>query len=323
MAQGVFKFHVQNLSFGNCRVTMLINDKEIHYDASYIGDNPLATLIDACADLLDTSGLAYIYGDGRHFIEWQAEPGTLSIDLTLDKEGMLHFDIVDDKDRNDIENPEWHEVIPFDAFLSAVMEEGFRVLNAFGLCGYRTSWCNDTDFPLTNLLRITGKCEELRKGDSFTTDIVKEIEVLQNHISKFKITEEKRMDECTVYYESWQLQCCGDPFSVGDNVEWSCFQSEYKNAHGIVLDFDENHHGFAAYSVSGIVNKIIAERSEFPKGKRETWYEKAMTIHEEIQHADGWESELKDDDTTERTFWGYIIELKDVIVKPLKNDKQS
>lgn len=191
MAQGVFKFHVQNLSFGNCRVTMLINDKEIHYDASYIGDNPLATLIDACADLLDTSGLAYIYGDGRHFIEWQAELGTLSIDLTLDKEGMLHFDIVDDKDRNDIENPEWHEVIPFDAFLSAVMEEGFRVLNAFGLCGYRTSWCNDTDFPLTNLLRITGKCEELRKGDSFTTDIVKEIEVLQNHISKFKITEEK------------------------------------------------------------------------------------------------------------------------------------
>ncbi|MFC2758797.1 DUF6578 domain-containing protein [Hallella multisaccharivorax] len=24
------------------------------------------------------------------------------------------------------------------------------------------------------------------------------------------------MDECIIYYEFWQLQCCGDAFSVGE-----------------------------------------------------------------------------------------------------------
>lgn len=318
MDTGIFKFHVQNLSFGWCSVVMIINDKRIYYNAEYMGANPLATLIDACAYLMEEE-------NDHYYTKWSYHSCLLTIEMNLDENGLLHFDIIDLPDDHDKETirEEWHEVVSFDSVVSAIASEGFRVLNAFGLYGYRRSWQNHEDFPLTNLLRITGECDELWKGDSCTTDIIKELEVLQNHFSKLKITEEKRMDDCTVYYESWQLQCCGDPFSVGDNVEWDCVQSEYKNAHGIVLDFDENHHGFAAYSVSGIVNKIIVERSEFPKGERETWYDKAKTIHEEIQHADGWESEYKDDDTTERTFWGYIVELKDVIVKPLKYDKQS
>lgn len=135
-------------------------------------------------------------------------------------------------------------------------------------------------------------------------------------------TEETRMDACTIYYESWQLQCCGDPFSVGDKVEWtSMMPDNYKNAHGIIIDFEEDHHGFASHTISGTVTRIIAERSEFPKGKKEVWYHKARTIQEEITRADGWERELNDDDTTERTFWGYIVELKDVIVKPIMKNE--
>ena len=43
---------------------------------------------------------------------------------------------------------------------------------------------------------------------------------------------------------------------------------DFKNAHGIIIDLEEEHHGFATHSVTGKVVKIIAERSEFPKGKR-------------------------------------------------------
>ena len=131
------------------------------------------------------------------------------------------------------------------------------------------------------------------------------------------------MDSCTLYYESWQIQCCGDPFAVGDKVEWECISpSAYKNAHGTIIDFDEDHHGFATHAIEGVITKIIAERSEFPKGKREVRYDKAETIKEELQHADGWESDKRDDETTERTFWGYIVELKDVTVRPLKKKKE-
>ena len=28
------------------------------------------------------------------------------------------------------------------------------------------------------------------------------------------------MLDCTVFYECWQMQCCGIPFSVGDAVKW-------------------------------------------------------------------------------------------------------
>ena len=167
-----FKFRVKNLSFGWCRVVMLINDKRIEYNASYLGPNPLATFIDACADLMDD--------DGKYYITWVKEPGTLDFEMLLDQNRMLHFDIIDSNHKDDV----FHEVIPFGSFVDAIISEGFRVLNAFGLYGYKRSWQNDEDFPLTNLLRITGKCKEIWKGDSCCTDISKEIEILQQFITQ-------------------------------------------------------------------------------------------------------------------------------------------
>lgn len=28
------------------------------------------------------------------------------------------------------------------------------------------------------------------------------------------------MDTCIVFYESWQMECCGKAFFVGDTVKW-------------------------------------------------------------------------------------------------------
>lgn len=307
MKKEVFNFRVQSLSYGWCRVFMLVNDKRIDYNASYLGDNPLASFIEACED--------FLVEGGDYHIVWQQEPGMMKIDLHLDENRMLHLDITDANNR---ENG-CYEAIPNDSFLQAVICEGFRVLNAFGLYGYRCSWQNRTDFPLTSLLRITGECKELWKGDSCCTDISKEIACLHQHITLPEITQETRMNDCTIYYESWQIQCCGKPFSVGDSVGWTvCSPSKIKNAHGVMLDFDEDHHGFPTHRIEGVITKIIVERSEFPKGMKETWYDRANVIHEEIQTANGQESSLPDDESTERTFWGYIVTLKDVTVKPLE-----
>lgn len=128
------------------------------------------------------------------------------------------------------------------------------------------------------------------------------------------------MEKCIIYYESWQLQCCGDPFSVGERVEWSCIKpGRFKEAHGIKLDFVEEHHIGDTHLVSGTVNRILAERSEVPYTEAPIVYELVDVIREEIQHADGWESRLKDDESTRRAFWGYIVELKDVTVVKTRN----
>lgn len=307
MKREVFKFRVQSLSYGWCRVFMLINNKRIDYNASYLGANPLASFIEACEEFL-------IEGGDYHIV-WQQEPGMLKIDLNLDEHQMLQLDITDTISQDN----GCHETIPYDSFLQAIISEGFRVLNAFGLYGYRQSWQDRTDFPLTSLLHITGECKEFWKGDSCCSDISKEIECLHKHVDLLEFTKETRMGECTIYYESWQIQCCGEPFSIGDNAGWTgCLASGTKNAHGIILDFEENHHGFPTHFIEGTVSKIIAERSEYPKGQKVVWYERTQTIQEEIDHADGWESEIESDETTDRTFWGYIVTLQNVFVKPLK-----
>lgn len=322
MSDNNFVFHVQNLAYGWCRVLMLINDKDINFNAEYLGPNPLTSFITACLKLKEDGGG---YKD-----TWLYHDIELKINMELDDNNMLHLDIKEQKTHYGLEDEkdeviileEWHEVVRFECFESAIISEGFRVLNAFGLWGYRQSWMYNEDFPLTGLLHLIGKINNLWKNDSCTTSFVEEINLLQQYVSKIDMAEETKMDVCAIYYESWQMQCCGDPFSVGEKVEWTCHKSDIKLAHGIILDFDEDHHGFATHSITGIVTKIIAERSETPKGSRPLWYDRIQTIQEEIQSANGWESVLKDDEKTDREFWGYIVYLKDVTVKLLKDEEQ-
>lgn len=52
-----------------------------------------------------------------------------------------------------------------------------------------------------------------------------------------------RIVQCNINYESWQMQCCGDPIHVGQVVNLSCIKDKpYTCACGIDIDFDEEHH---------------------------------------------------------------------------------
>lgn len=327
-----FRIHIQQIAYGWTDIKLLINDKVIICNASYLGPEPLWSLVNTCLSFYTTKYEENDEYEEEEYITWEKEPGALRLEMRLDRDRMVHFDIKEYEDNykdDKVVLQEWHEIVPFEKFRDAVVDEGFRVLNAFGLYGYYASWMGKAEFPLPQLLRLTGKLNLDWNGDCCSTDLSKEIECLSSYIKKPEIKEETLYDECTIYYESWQIQCCGDPFEVGEKVEWTCtMPTDFKNAHGVVIDFVEEHHGFSTHSICGTVEKIIAERSEFPKGKRIANYETAHTIQEEISKANGWESNFKDDETTERTFWGYIVTIKDAVVKPLKvndeaNDKKK
>lgn len=280
-------------------------------------------MIEICLDFLTSPKEGY---EDNSYIEkaettWQEEPGDITLELKLSKNNSVLMDIKKrDDDKNVLE--EWHEIVSFEDFKDAIVSEGFRVLNAFGLFGYYAAWMDRVDFPLAALLRLTGKLELNWNGDYCSTDLSKEIECLSSYINNIPIKEETHFDECRIYYESWQIQCCGDPFAINDKVDWTCaMPKEYKNAHGIIIDFEEDHHGFATHSISGTVTQIIAERSEFPKGKRVVCYPQAEIIQEEVYKANGYEKEISSDEETDRTFWGYIVTLKDAVVKPLSETK--
>ena len=315
-----FKVHVQYIAYGWCGIELLINGKLITSQAGYLGPNPLASLIEVCLKFLirkNNSGIEEDNCIDDVTIIWQEEPDILCLEMKLYKNGtiIMHIQRQDD-DKNILE--EWNETILFEDFKNAIVSEGFRVLNAFGLYGYYVSWSDHSEFPLSALLRLTGKVELNEIGDSYLTELTKEIECLSSFIEKPEIKEETHYDECKLYYEFWQMQCCGDPFAVGDKVNWPCVISrKYKNAHGTIIDFEEDHHCFATLSISGTITQIIAERSEFPKGKHVVCYSYAKTIQENTLKVSENENIFHDDEGVKNTFWGYIITLKDVVVKPL------
>lgn len=313
-----FKVHVQHISYGWCGIELFINGKQVKCNAGYIGPNPMASLIDTCLDFfIARKGSCEEDCIEESTTTWDKEIGTVCLELKLSKNDMVFMDIQElDDEENVLE--EWHEVVPFEDFKNAIVSEGFRVLNAVGLYGYYAAWSDRAEFPLAALLRLAGNFQLEWNGDDCYTDLSKEIECLSSFIEKLEIKEETHYEECKLYYESWQLQCCGDPFAVGDKVDWTCaMPTEYKNAHGIILDFEEEHHGFATHSISGTVAQIIAERSEYPKGELVVYYHKAKTIQEKIVKANGYENDFDSDEDTDRTLWGYIVTLKDAVVKPL------
>ncbi len=119
--------------------------------------------------------------------KWSLEPKFMRFILKLDKDKMLHVNIIeyeDEFDKNSAKLNEWHEIIPFGDFKTAVISESLRVLKKYGLYGYRCSWCDDTEFPLSKLLYVVGKTEVTEKGDSYVSDLSKEIMALNEIISQ-------------------------------------------------------------------------------------------------------------------------------------------
>lgn len=289
---------------------MQINDKRLCYMASYIGSNPLSTFIEAC--------LCFKNERDECRIQWQDELGILQIDLFLQDMDLLRLDIYEKDEEKNCQ--EWHEVVPYTDFLDSVISEGFRVLKSFGIRGFRASWQDDEEFPLGALLEISRKADECYV-DACCSDLSKEIGYITGYMKVLESDEEKQYSQCTVYCKSWQTPCCGEPFAIGDRVVWGCSVAlDIKNAHGYIVDFEEEHHGLPTYTIFGAISRIIAERSEFPKGERVVSYHKACVIQSDITKADEYENDYKSDDSIDRTFWGYVVVLKDVVVKPLVMD---
>lgn len=111
-----------------------------------------------------------------------------------------------------------------------------------------------------------------------------------------------------IYYESWQLQCCGDPFKVGDTVSWQgCYKGKRDSQTDTYIDFEENHHVMNEdYIIRGKITHIFADVEK--EAEHSVFYEKANRYKLEIPIADGY---LEDKSLY---LWGYYVYLTDVEV---------
>ena len=123
-----------------------------------------------------------------------------------------------------------------------------------------------------------------------------------------------------VFYQSWQMQCCGVPFRVGDNVTWTVLEAhdELATAFGPIEGADiawlEEHHqeDDPMQTVTGTVVGIRSINQRF----RRRWPGRNMfvgvdgdLVAADLESADGWESGDDDANPTGYSFTGYVVTL--------------
>ena len=128
--------------------------------------------------------------------------------------------------------------------------------------------------------------------------------------------------KCAVQYERWQLQCCGDPITVGKVADLVCVKDKRrKNYVGIEIDYYENHHGYDVNCcVRGLVTRIQAICVEkFAKSDGQNYHidnpDNEFSIID-TDYIDGSEICEKYGHRYGGDVIDYIITLEDVIERP-------
>lgn len=124
-----------------------------------------------------------------------------------------------------------------------------------------------------------------------------------------------KLDTCNIFYESWQIQCCGKPFKIGDRVRWSCvYTNDEKIICGYKIDFNEEHHGDETHAIIGTITDIKAVTQTDSQDEKCHDFDAEKLSLANLVAADGYESEKKATDDNYFIFWGYIVTMNDVEV---------
>lgn len=114
-----------------------------------------------------------------------------------------------------------------------------------------------------------------------------------------------------IFYEDWQLQCCGEPFVVGAEVKWTVRRPQ-DNPPWLPevepIDWYGEHHGNETHALTGSVERIEATwRNYRPQepGSRMLVPIAGTFRAQDVQSADGWE-ELN---RSSEKFEGYLVTL--------------
>ena len=129
-------------------------------------------------------------------------------------------------------------------------------------------------------------------------------------------------NNCAVFYDSWQLECCGIPFKIGDSVKWLVLEESELNT---PVDMGKVDYCYEAHSSKWTQLFVIQGRV----GRIQTLYQKYEPSEQnprylvptggrlvESQQAKGFE---KDDGELKAT--GYLVNICNYTVRPAKQQE--
>lgn len=128
---------------------------------------------------------------------------------------------------------------------------------------------------------------------------------------------------CTVLYEGWQMQCCGQPFKIGDMVKWDIFAfNETLTDIPQTIEYIYNAHyetSDGLLILQGIVHQINAIYTKYKaSADNPQLLVPVSSLLKSLVKADGNEEEVNG-----MTFDSYIIVLGDVSIKEVDNKQMK
>jgi hypothetical protein len=135
-------------------------------------------------------------------------------------------------------------------------------------------------------------------------------------------------DKCVVLIESWQIQCCGASFEIGDKIEWIVrkYRKNSEMTGSMIEYYYENHDSEweKLFKAIGTVDKINAmfcryEKRPNERGNKKGFvnypiYEKSIDVNVAYGSTDdGWHEDI---DGLE--FGEYEVTLRDCVIVPAK-----
>ncbi len=198
MKTDTFSINLKQISCGDCHLELDFGSFVLPYNASYIGVEPISSLIETAyalqTDKYDLFEDSEEYGPTKeHEIIWMDEPGYLrlcfsvpagSSDLTIKIAQNLEdtFEIHETNEKK-------LEIItmPQKVFFDSVINVALKALKRYGICGFNKNWNNNWEFgsdtfPLHTLLQLLGADQKLKEVDNeegLKSDIFEELELLQ------------------------------------------------------------------------------------------------------------------------------------------------
>ena len=151
-----FEFDIRDLSYGWETICLKFDKVSIVFRTSYVGEEPLSTLISSAADLQNE-------GDNVCNLFWHSEPGHIELEIKR-KEEIIDIVVKEEGKRQCF-------TMPFLLFSKAVVDAGLKALRKYGIRGFNDNWDRTMSFdyfPINSLLKLLG-C------DSVSDDALEEV----------------------------------------------------------------------------------------------------------------------------------------------------
>ena len=178
-----FDIEVEKIDSGWEYIKLRFDDTEIPFAASYIGSEPVSTLVESIFNL--ENHLDFNIEDYFAKWHWSDEPGVIRFEAEREPAtNVLTINIALDRDESGCDIKHWHFQMPYVLYRNKVMKTALHQLKRYGIKGFQENWMTSDFIALPTLLIVllTSETRRLSKDPNsieFFSDIFSEIELLK------------------------------------------------------------------------------------------------------------------------------------------------